>query len=71
LKIFQARKYNSSLDEFQLKKIGVSFNRAQYFITGKANPYRKDFTAAEIRQKILSASQSKYNKNFSSQISLF
>jgi putative DNA modification/repair radical SAM protein len=71
MKIFQARKYNSSLDEFQLKKIGVSFNRAQYFITGKANPYRKDFTAIEIRHKILSASESKYNKNFSPQMSLF
>jgi len=71
MKIYQARKYNNSLDEFQLKKIGVSFNRAQYFIVGKANPYRKDFTANEIRQKILNTSQSKYDKNFSPQMKLF
>jgi len=71
MKIYQARKYNSSLDEFQLKKIGVSFNRAQYFLTGKVNSYRKDFTANEIRQKILNSSQSKYNKNFSPQMKLF
>jgi putative DNA modification/repair radical SAM protein len=71
MKIYQARKHNSSLDEFQLKKIGVSFNRAKYFISGKSNPYRKDYTANEIRQKILNTAQSKYQTNFSPQMKLF
>jgi putative DNA modification/repair radical SAM protein len=71
MKIYQARKFNHSLDEYQLKKIGVSFSRAQYFITCRSSPYRKDFTSVQIRQKILAGTQSKYNANFSPQLKLF
>ncbi|RYF97281.1 MAG: putative DNA modification/repair radical SAM protein, partial [Chitinophagaceae bacterium] len=71
LKICQARKYNNSLDEYQLKKIGISYNRAQYFITTGLKTYRRDFTPDEIKQKILSTSQSKYQANFSPQMKLF
>ncbi|MET0241915.1 MAG: helix-hairpin-helix domain-containing protein, partial [Flavitalea sp.] len=70
-KICAARKYNNSLDEYQLKKIGISYNRAQYFITTGLKSYRRDFTPQEIKQKILSTSQSKYQANFSPQMKLF
>ena len=70
-KIYQARKFNSSLDEYQLKKIGISYNKAKYFITGKGFGLKKDFTPQQIRQQILSVSSSKYNPNFSPQLNLF
>jgi putative DNA modification/repair radical SAM protein len=70
-KIYQARKFNHSLDEYQLKKIGISYNKAKYFITGKGFGIKKDFTPQQIRQQILAVSSSKYNKNFSPQLNLF
>ncbi len=70
-KIYEARKFNSSLDEYQLKKIGISYNKAKYFITGKSFGIKKDYTPQQIRQKILAVSSSKYNTNFSPQLNLF
>ena len=70
-KIYEARKFNSSLDEYQLKKIGISYNKAKYFITGKNFGVKKDFTPQQIRQQILAVSSSKYNANFSPQLNLF
>ncbi len=70
-KIYQARKYNSSLDEIQLKKIGISYNKAKYFLSGKNFHLQKDLSPQEIKQKILAAGNSKYHANFSPQMKLF
>lgn len=71
LKIVHARKFGR-LYIHQLKKIGIAYNKAQYFITCADTPYQlKDFQATQIKQFILSQSQSKYLKTAINQISLF
>ena len=48
------------------------YNRARYFITcGSADFKRKDFSAMQIKQQILSGGNSKYKPNFSQQLHLF
>lgn len=70
-KIVSARIFGK-LNWDQLKKIGVSLNRAKYFITCKSNEFeRRDLTGNNIKQFILATSQSKYLKNTQSQLSLF
>nr|WP_199156707.1 putative DNA modification/repair radical SAM protein [Pedobacter sp. ASV2] len=70
-KIVQARKFGK-LRINQLKKIGVSYNRAQYFITCADSPYQlKDYQGTQIKAFILAESQSKYLKTDSNQLILF
>jgi putative DNA modification/repair radical SAM protein len=70
-KIVSARKFGK-LNWEQLKKIGVSVNRARYFITCKSNEFeRRDLTGTNIKQFILAESKSKYLKNKPNQLNLF
>lgn len=70
-KIIAARRYGA-LNLEQLKKIGVSINRAKYFITCRGYKQRySDQAAHQIKQYILAVSQSKYLQHASQQISLF
>jgi putative DNA modification/repair radical SAM protein len=70
-KIVSARQYGK-LNWDQLKKIGVSLNRAKYFITCNSPKFeRRDLTGTAIKQYILSQSQSKYLKNSVTQLNLF
>ncbi|RZK40856.1 MAG: putative DNA modification/repair radical SAM protein [Pedobacter sp.] len=70
-KIVQARKFGK-LRIDQLKKIGVAYNRAKYFIKCFDSPFQmKDFQAAQIKSFILAESNSKYLKNATNQLLLF
>jgi putative DNA modification/repair radical SAM protein len=70
-KIVQARKFGR-LRIDQLKKIGVSYNRAKYFITcTDSPPIFRDYQATQIKSFILAESQSKYLKNDIQQLNLF
>jgi len=70
-KIMSARRHGK-LNWDQLKKIGVSVNRARYFITCNSLQFeRRDLTGSNIKQFILAESQSKYLKNKPNQLNLF
>ena len=70
-KIVQARKFGK-LRIDQLKKIGVAYNRAKYFIKCADTPYQlKDYQNTQIKSFILAESQSKYLKNDLQQMVLF
>ena len=70
-KIVSARRFGK-LNWDQLKKIGVSLNRAKYFITCNSNEFeRRDLTGSNIKQFIIATSQSKYLKNAHTQLNLF
>lgn len=70
-RIVQARKFGK-LHTYQLQKIGISFNRAKYFIVCADTPIQLgDKQANVIKAEILSQSQSKYLKISSNQLSLF
>ncbi|WP_417885828.1 putative DNA modification/repair radical SAM protein [Zunongwangia sp.] len=70
-KIIQARKYRN-LNWDHLKAIGVSLNRAKYFIVCNSKIYEsKDLTAEQIKLKIIQNSTSKFRKDYSTQLSLF
>ena len=70
-KILQARKYRK-LNLENLKAIGVAFNRAKYFMICDSRDWeRRDLTAEKIKSMILQNSQSKYQKLYNSQLSLF
>ena len=70
-KILQARRFRR-LNWEHLKKIGISFNRAQYFMTCNSNLFEKrDLTASAIKSLILQNTNSKYQKTLSNQLSLF
>lgn len=70
-KIMHARKFRN-LDWTHLKKIGISINRAQYFITCNSREFnKKDLTPLQLKNRILKISNSKYSKHFSNQLSLF
>ncbi len=71
LKIVQARKFGK-LRIDQLKKIGVAYNRAKYFISCADTPYQlKDYQNTQIKSFILAESQSKYIKTDTKQLGLF
>lgn len=71
LKIVQARKFGR-LHKDQLKKLGISFNRARHFIRYADSPMQlRDFEAGHIKGLILSESNSKYSKTPANQLSLF
>jgi putative DNA modification/repair radical SAM protein len=70
-KIVSARSFGK-LNWEQLKKMGVSINRAKYFITCNSSQFeRRDLTGNNIKQFILATSQSKYLKNTQTQLNLF
>jgi putative DNA modification/repair radical SAM protein len=70
-KIIQARKFGK-LRIDQLKKIGVAYNRAKYFIKCADTPYQlKDYQNTQIKSFILADSQSKYIKNDVQQMVMF
>lgn len=70
-KIIQARKFGK-LRIDQLKKIGISYNRAQHFIVCVDTPFRlNNPEAMQIKQAILHKGNSKYKSTISKQLSLF
>lgn len=70
-KIIQARKFGK-LRIDQLKKIGISYNRAQHFIVCVDTPFRlNNPEAMQIKQAILHKGSSKYKSTISKQLSLF
>ena len=70
-KIVAARKF-SSLNWEHLKKIGLSLNRAKYFITCQSKEFeKKDLLPLQLKQQILSLGKSKYEPNFSPQLKIF
>lgn len=70
-KIVQARRFQR-LNWEHLKKIGVALNRARYFITCNSSQFeKKNYSESQIKQFILSSSQSKYLKSVTPQLSLF
>jgi putative DNA modification/repair radical SAM protein len=70
-KIVQARKFGR-LRIDQLKKIGVSYNRARHFIQcADTPPQLRDYQSTQIKSFILADSQSKYKKTTDNQLILF
>ncbi len=70
-KIVSARRYQN-LSWENLRKIGISLTKARYFITcNSRDDERRDLQPIQIKQQILSLGNSKYQPNFSPQISLF
>lgn len=70
-KIVQARKFGR-LHVYQVKKIGVAYNKAKHFIQCADTPYQlKDYQAMQIKSLILSDSKSKYLKTDINQLILF
>jgi predicted DNA-binding helix-hairpin-helix protein len=69
-KICAARRY-TRLTWQHLKQLGVSVNRARYFAICRDAADLKDLQPHQIRQQILAASSSKYQRNFSLQLNLF
>ncbi|RYE55291.1 MAG: radical SAM protein, partial [Sphingobacteriales bacterium] len=71
LKIVKARKFGK-LRTDQLKKIGISYNKARHFIRCADSPYQlKDHQAMQIKAFILAESNSKYLKTDADQLMLF
>jgi putative DNA modification/repair radical SAM protein len=70
-KIWEARKF-SKLTWDHLKKFNIAANRAKYFLNLKVHDFKpKDYTPEQIKNFILSASQTKYAANHSPQLQLF
>ena len=69
-KICEARKF-SKLNTDHLKKLGIAFNRAKYFITTSDVKYLKDYQPMQIKDFILNEGKSKYTPNFSQQLKFF
>jgi putative DNA modification/repair radical SAM protein len=70
-KIWEARKFNK-LTWDHLKKFNIAANRAKYFLNMKVQDFKpKDYTPEQIKNFILSASQTKYAANHSPQLQLF
>ncbi|MCD0465635.1 putative DNA modification/repair radical SAM protein [Flavobacterium sp. ENC] len=70
-KIVAARKFKK-LTATDLLKMGIAYSRAKYFLAF-ASPFllQKDFTASQIKDHILDTQKSKYQNDFSNQLSLF
>jgi putative DNA modification/repair radical SAM protein len=69
-KIVRARRFGKlSID--QLKKMGVAYSRAQYFVRCMDTPYQlRQPDAFDIKRKILTYGNSKYAKTLTPQLSL-
>jgi len=70
-KIIEARKF-SKLNWDHLKRIGIAFNRAKYFINCNSREKElRDLSSENLKSIILQTSQSKFRKDLSNQLSLF
>ncbi|UJH91048.1 putative DNA modification/repair radical SAM protein [Antarcticibacterium sp. 1MA-6-2] len=70
-KIIEARRFRK-LNWEHLKKIGVALNRAKYFITCDSRDWvKQDLSGIQIKGLVLQNSESKFRKEYSSQLSLF
>ncbi|WP_222984261.1 putative DNA modification/repair radical SAM protein [Flagellimonas meishanensis] len=70
-KILHARKFRK-LNWGHLKKIGIAFNRAKYFmVCDSKNWERRDLDAAKIKGLILQNSTGKFRKQYGNQLALF
>lgn len=69
-KICNARRFGTVTWE-HLKKFGIAFNRARYFVTAHRDFEMSDLQPMQIKQFILQESRSKYKPNFSPQTKLF
>ena len=72
MKILQARKFGK-LHEYQVRKMGISFNRARYFMTCTDTPFSMgELTMLSVKRNILKNSKSKYKSTVpEGQLSLF
>ena len=67
-KIVQARRFGQ-IHIDQLKRMGVSYNRAQHFIRCVDTPkFQRDQTPSQIRNQILQMGNSKYTQQLSPQL---
>lgn len=69
-KICAARKF-SRLNSLHLKKLGIAYNRAKYFIECAGEFELKDWQPQQLKSFILNEAASKYKPNFSPQLNLF
>ncbi|WP_129716924.1 putative DNA modification/repair radical SAM protein [Pedobacter sp. SYP-B3415] len=70
-KIVQARK-SGKLHVDQLKKIGIAYNKARYFIRCADSPvWLGDFQSTQIKSYILASGRSKYLRTAGNQLNLF
>lgn len=69
-KIINVRKFGK-LNLDNLKKMGIAVNRAKYFIKNIDEKYTNIIDAVNLKNIILKEGQTKYDKNFSPQLSLF
>lgn len=70
-KIITARKFGK-LHIYQLKKMGIAYNRAQHFIRCADSPFRlTDPEPHHLKRIIVQDSRSKYQKRLSAQLQLF
>lgn len=72
LKIIKARKFGK-LREYQVKKMGIAFNRARFFMRCEDTPYQMGYMAMpHVKAKIFSEGNSKYKQlQAPNQLSLF
>ncbi|MGI9527400.1 MAG: putative DNA modification/repair radical SAM protein [Weeksellaceae bacterium] len=69
-KIIAARKFGP-LDMPKLKKLRIALNRAKHFIICSNHYVTMDMDSLHLRNLILQSGKSKYQQNFSNQLSLF
>ncbi|NND88786.1 MAG: putative DNA modification/repair radical SAM protein [Flavobacteriaceae bacterium] len=70
-KIIHARRFRK-LNWDHLKKIGIAFNRAQYFMVCDSPRFHsKDYTPAQLKGLILQQSTGKFRGSYSNQLNLF
>ncbi|MCA4782538.1 putative DNA modification/repair radical SAM protein [Empedobacter stercoris] len=70
-KIITARRFGK-IYAYQLKKLGIAYNRVKFFMTCADDQYQqKDLLGSQIKHRILSTSKSKYLKNQPNQLNLF
>ncbi len=71
MKIVSSRRFQV-LNIDNLKKLGAAVNRAKYFIDfSYGNPFLKHLTDLNLRKLIIGGSQSKFQNQFSQQLTLF
>lgn len=69
-KIVSARRFGR-LHLDQVKKIGISFSKAQYFIRcADSPPFQKELSSLDIRHQLMQHTSSKYTKQLSPQLNL-
>ncbi|WP_456314974.1 putative DNA modification/repair radical SAM protein [Pseudomonas shirazensis] len=70
-KIVAARQYKKLVPD-DLKKLGIAYTRARYFLAF-ATPFQlqRDLTSIQIKDQILNLQNSKYKNDFSNQLALF